>query len=91
MAETVERPNTLAGLIAKRREISGQFDPDCDLALTAQPKQFPPRHRAFRGEMQRLVFDALRDRQGAHYIGRDRHRDLEGPGVSIPTTRAPCS
>jgi len=28
------------------------FDPDCDVTL-AQPKQFPPRHGAFRGEMQR--------------------------------------
>src|SRR5918996_6502103 len=79
----VERPNTLAGLIEKRREISGQiehhqrilnelivdldhldhtirlFDPDCDVTL-AQPKQFPPRHQAFRGEMQRFVLGALR-------------------------------
>lgn len=80
---TVERPNTIAGLIAKRREIAGKiehhqrilnelivdldhldhtirlFDPDCDVAL-AQPKQFPPRPQAFRGEMQRFVLGALR-------------------------------
>jgi len=83
MAETVERPNTLAGLIGKRREIGGKiehhqrvlneliidldhldhtirlFDPGCDVQL-AQPKQFPPRHQAFRGEMQRFVLGALR-------------------------------
>jgi hypothetical protein len=35
------------------------FDPDCDVTL-AQPKQFPPRHGAFRGEMQRFVLGALR-------------------------------
>ena len=79
----VERPNTVAGLLDKRREISGKiehhqrvlnelivdldhidhairlFDPDCDVAL-AEPKQFPPRHQAFRGEMQRFVLGALR-------------------------------
>ena len=79
----VERPNTLSGLIEKRREIAGQiehhqrivnelvidldhvdhairlFNPDCDVTL-AQPKQFPPRHGAFRGEMQRFVLGALR-------------------------------
>lgn len=78
-----ERPNTLSGLIEKRREIAGQiehyqrllnglivdldhvdhtihlFDPDCDVLL-AQPKAFPPRHQAFRGEMQRFVLGALR-------------------------------
>ena len=77
----MERPNTVSGLLDKRREISGQiehhqrvlnglivdldhvttpsrlFDPDCDVAL---PKQFPPRHQAFRGEMQRFVLGALR-------------------------------
>ena len=35
------------------------FDPDCDVAL-ARPKQFPPRHQAFRGEIQRFVLGALR-------------------------------
>jgi hypothetical protein len=79
----VERPNTVAGLIEKRREIAGQighyqrllnelvidldhvdhtiglFDPDCDVTL-AQPRQFPPRHGAFKGEMQRFVLGALR-------------------------------
>jgi hypothetical protein len=79
----VERPNTVAGLIEKRREIAGQiehhqralneliidldhvdhtirlFDPDCDVTL-AQPKAFPARHAAFRGEMQRCVLGALR-------------------------------
>ena len=78
-----ERPNTLSGLIEKRREISGKielhqrilnelivdldhvdhtihlFDPDCDVLL-AQPKQFPARHGAYRGEMQRFVLGALR-------------------------------
>ena len=39
------------------------FDPDCDVAL-AQPKQFPPRHQAFRGEMQRFVLGALRAASG---------------------------
>jgi hypothetical protein len=80
---TVKRPNTLAGLIEKRREIAGKiehhqrilneliidldhvdhtirlFDPDCDVTL-AKPKQFPPRHQAFRGEMQRFALGALR-------------------------------
>ena len=79
----MERPNTVAGLIEKRREIAGQieqhqralneliidldhvdhtirlFDPDCDVTL-AQPKAFPARHAAFRGEMQRFVLGALR-------------------------------
>lgn len=79
----VERPNTVAGLLEKRREISGKiehyqgilkeliidldhvdhtirlFAPDCDVAL-AQPKPFPPRHRAFKGELQRFVLGALR-------------------------------
>jgi hypothetical protein len=78
-----ERPNTVAGLIDKRRETAGKiehhqrvlnelivdldhvdhtirlFDPDCDVAL-AQPKALPPRHGAFRGEMQRFVLGALR-------------------------------
>lgn len=78
-----ERPNTLAGLIDKRREIAGQiehyqrilndliidldhvdhtialFDPNLDVEL-ARPKQFPARHSAFRGEMQRFVLGALR-------------------------------
>lgn len=81
-----ERPNTVAGLIEKRRETTGQiehhqrilneliidldhldhtlrlFDPDCDVAL-AQPKAFPARHAAFRGEMQRFVLGALRAAQ----------------------------
>ena len=79
----VERPNTVAGLIEKRREIAGKiehhqrilnelvidldhldhtirlFDPNCDVTL-AQPRQFPARHGAFRGEMQRFVLGALR-------------------------------
>lgn len=78
-----ERPNTVAGLLDKRREIAGQiehhqrilndlvidldhldhtirlFDPDCDL-LAKAPKQYPPRHQAFRGEIQRFVIGALR-------------------------------
>lgn len=78
------RPNTVSGLIEKRREISGQiehhqralndlivdldhidhtihmFAPDQDLALV-QPKQFPARHGAYRGEMQRFVLGALRN------------------------------
>jgi hypothetical protein len=83
----VERPNTVAGLIEKRREIAGKieyhqrvlneliidldhvdhtirlFDPDCDVSL-AQPKAFPARHAAFRGEMQRFVLGALRAATG---------------------------
>ena len=83
-SQPVERPNTLAGLIEKRREIAGKiehhqrvlneliidldhtirlFDPDCDVTL-AQPKQFPARHAAFRGEMQRFVLGALRSATG---------------------------
>jgi hypothetical protein len=74
----MERPNTVAGLLEKRREIAGKiehhqrvlndliidldhvdhtirlFDPDCDVAL-GQPKAFPDRHAAFKGEMQRFV------------------------------------
>ena len=87
MADTVERPNTVAGLIEKRREIAGQiehhqrilneliidldhvdhtirlFAPELDVSL-AQPKQFPARHAAFRGEMQRFVLGALRAATG---------------------------
>ena len=79
----MERPNTVAGLIDKRREISGRiehlqaelndliidldhvdhaihlFAPDMDVSKT-KPKQFPARHHAFRGEMQRFVLGALR-------------------------------
>jgi hypothetical protein len=86
-AKPIERPNTVAGLIEKRREIAGKighhqrllneliidldhidhtirlFDPDCDVTL-AQPKQFPARHAAFRGEMQRFVLGALRAAPG---------------------------
>lgn len=82
-----ERPNTVAGLIEKRREISGQiehlqqqlndlvidldhvdhcihlFAPDLDVSL-ARPKQFPARHGAYRGEMQRFVLGALRNASG---------------------------
>lgn len=84
---TTERPNTVAGLLGKRREIAGQiehhqrvlndliidldhvdhtirlFAPDLDVSL-AQPKLFPPRHQAFRGEMLRFVLGALRQAQG---------------------------
>jgi len=80
----MERPNTVAGLIDKRREISGRiehlqaelndlvidldhidhaihlFSPELDVSL-AKPKQFPARHAAFRGEMQRFVLGALRN------------------------------
>jgi ABC-type Fe3+-citrate transport system substrate-binding protein len=87
MAENVERPNTVAGLIEKRREITGKiehhqrilneliidldhldhtirlFAPELDVSL-AQPKQFPARHAAFRGEMQRFVLGALRAATG---------------------------
>jgi hypothetical protein len=35
------------------------FAPDLDVTL-AQPKAFPARHAAFRGEMQRFVLGALR-------------------------------
>jgi len=87
MTDTVERPNTVAGLIEKRREIAGQieyhqrvlnelivdldhldhtirlFAPELDVSL-AQPKQFPARHAAFRGEMQRFVLGALRAATG---------------------------
>ena len=83
----MERPNTVAGLIEKRRELTGQiehhqgilndlvidldhldhtirlFDPDCDVTL-AQPRQFPARHGAFKGEMQRFVLGALRAAAG---------------------------
>ncbi len=79
-----DRPNTVAGLIEKRREISGRiehlqqqlndlvidldhvdhcihmFAPDLDVSLT-KPKQFPARHGAYRGEMQRFVLGALRN------------------------------
>lgn len=80
----MERPNTVAGLVEKRREISGRiehlqqqlndlvidldhvdhcihmFAPDLDASL-ARPKQFPARHGAYRGEMQRFVLGALRN------------------------------
>jgi hypothetical protein len=82
-----DRPNTVAGLLEKRREIAGQiehhqrvlndliidldhvdhtirlFAPDLDVSL-AQPKAFPVRHQAFRGEMLRFVLGALRQAQG---------------------------
>lgn len=35
------------------------FDPTADVAAIA-PKQYPPRHAAFRGEMMRFVMGALR-------------------------------
>src|SRR5579872_4834857 len=35
------------------------FDPSADVAAIA-PKQYPPRHAAFRGEMMRFVMGALR-------------------------------
>ena len=38
------------------------FAPDLDVTLS-QPKQFPARHAAFRGEMQRFVLGALRQAQ----------------------------
>ena len=39
------------------------FDPDIDLE-EIKPKPFPPRHQAFRGEVSRIVFAALRQANG---------------------------
>jgi hypothetical protein len=84
---TPDRPNTVAGLVAKRAEIAGQivaakatlrqliidldhvdaairlFDPDIDLA-TIKPRPLPPPHKAYRGQITRIVLDALREAKG---------------------------
>ena len=39
------------------------FEPDIDLE-EIKPKPFPPRHQAFRGEVSRIVFAALRQANG---------------------------
>lgn len=79
-----ERPNTVSGLVAKRREIAREierlqaelrqrvteldhveatihlFDPNMELEeINARP--VPQRHRAFRGEVTRIVLSALRN------------------------------
>jgi hypothetical protein len=63
------------------------FDPDCDVTL-AQPKQFPPRHGAFRGEMQRFVLGALRA-ASQPVTSLEIAIEVVKAAGSIQTTRAP--
>lgn len=84
----MERPNTVAGLVAKRGEIAGQielaqirlrrliadldavdttirlFAPELATETIKTRKLDPPQHQAMRGEVKRIVLDALREAQG---------------------------
>src|ERR1035438_3410115 len=82
---SIERPNTVSGLIAKRGEIAGQIElaqialrrliSDLDhvdatirlfapeLATETIKSRIPPQHQALRGEVKRIVLDALREAQ----------------------------
>lgn len=46
------------------------FDPEADIAAI-KPRQYPPRHAAFRGEMMRHVMAALREAKGKPITTRD--------------------
>lgn len=85
-SSSVDRPNTVAGLLEKRGEIAGKIEVaqitlrrlirDLDnvdgtirlfapeLATeTIKNRPVPPQHQAMRGEIKRIILDALREAQ----------------------------
>jgi hypothetical protein len=69
-ARTIERPNTIAGLVEKHREIAGQIIQartalngllaDLEAVDLGRAKPTPGDYAAFKGEMSRDVMRALR-------------------------------
>ncbi len=103
----MERPNTVSGLLDKRREIAGRiehaqgqmrqlvveldaldlvirlFDPE---AIPTGSKPYPPRAIAFRGEISRVVLDALREAPGPVATASLAQAVMDGRGLNPDDT-----